>query len=173
MSETPTNLKLIDIVKDINKCIICQRLQDNKNSKKLTSTQQGRESIIDCSRVLKDELLEGIQESNYCQIKYHVQTCYPRYKRAREREELRNAMSTPSASSNDQPTSSGSPKNRPKRRKLIDSVNTPPQQKPCIICNNIKSKVIFFHCFFNIFCLFFKVTINGQNQNILVTVLIC
>ena len=34
---------------------------------------------------MKDDLLEGIPNRNYDEIKYHVNTCYPRYVRSRER----------------------------------------------------------------------------------------
>ena len=34
---------------------------------------------------MKDDLLEGIPNRSYDKIKYHVNTCYPRYVRSRER----------------------------------------------------------------------------------------
>lgn len=122
---------------DLSKCIICQKAKDNKGSDKLTSTEKGRRIVIDCSVLLKDDILEGIQENEYEQIKYHVNTCYSRYKRLKERTEIKvdiveeeTAESTSSLDNQNE--------NRPKRRKL--SMCTPPAEKPCIVCNHIKSK---------------------------------
>ena len=38
--------------KCIDKCIICQKPKDNKGNKKLTSTANGRSTIIECSTFL-------------------------------------------------------------------------------------------------------------------------
>ena len=71
--------------KDISKCIICQKLKDNKGNQKLTSIEKGRGVIVECSKLLNDELLEGIPDSQYENIQYHVNTYYPRYVRSKER----------------------------------------------------------------------------------------
>ena len=70
--------------KDISKCIIFQKLKDNKGNQKLKSSKKGRGVIAECSKLLNDELLEGIPDSQYQNIKYHVNTCYPRYVRSKE-----------------------------------------------------------------------------------------
>ena len=62
--------------KSLEKCVICQKIKDNKGDTKLTSTVKGRNVILECSAILKDNLLDGIDEEN---IKYHVNTCYARY----------------------------------------------------------------------------------------------
>ena len=55
--------------KCIDKCIICHEPKDNKGNKKLTSTGNGRFTIIECSTFLRDNLLDGVEELD--QIKYH------------------------------------------------------------------------------------------------------
>ena len=55
--------------KCIDKCIISQKPKDNKGNKKLTSTANGRSTIIECSTFLRDNLLDGVEELD--QIKYH------------------------------------------------------------------------------------------------------
>ena len=67
----------------IDKCIICQKTKDNNRNKELTSTANGRTTIIECSTFLQDNLLEGVEELD--QIKYHVNTCYSRYVRQKKR----------------------------------------------------------------------------------------
>ena len=69
----------------IDKCIICQKPEHNKGNKKLTSTANGRTTIIECSTFLQDNLLEGVEELN--QIKHHVNTCYSRFVRQKKRTE--------------------------------------------------------------------------------------
>ena len=77
LNELPSGLNiLLQILKDVNKYIICQRNKDIKGNAKLTSTEKGRESIINCSSCLKDNLLEDIPNRNYDEVKYHVNTCY-------------------------------------------------------------------------------------------------
>ena len=70
--------------KDTRRCIICQKIQDHKGDKKLTSTERGRQSIISYSRTLQDDLLYGLLEIDYTNIKYHVNTCYSRYMRGKK-----------------------------------------------------------------------------------------
>ena len=86
LNEPPSGLNLsLQILEDVNKCIICQKNKDNKGNATLTSTGKGRESIINCSSCLKDDLLEDIPNRNFDEIKYYENTCYPRYVRSRER----------------------------------------------------------------------------------------
>ena len=68
--------------KSLEKCVICQKIKDNKGDTKLTSTVKGRNVILECSAILKDNLLDGIDEEN---IKYHVNTCYARYVSSKRR----------------------------------------------------------------------------------------
>ena len=47
LNEPPSGLKISSqILKDVNKYIICQKNKDNKGNAKLTSTEKGKESII-------------------------------------------------------------------------------------------------------------------------------
>ena len=85
LNEPPSGLNIsLQILENVNKCIICQKNKDNKGNAKLASTEKGRECIINCSSCLKDHLLECILNRNYDEVKYHVNTCYPRYVKSRE-----------------------------------------------------------------------------------------
>ena len=56
LNEPPGGLNIsLQILKDVNKCITCQKNQGNKGNAKLASTEKGRESIINCSSCLKDD----------------------------------------------------------------------------------------------------------------------
>ena len=58
-SETPSRLQIsLESCKDISKCIICQKLKENKGDQKFTGTEKGRGIIVECSELLNDELLE-------------------------------------------------------------------------------------------------------------------
>ena len=64
--ETPNRLQIsLKSCKDISKCIICQKLKDNKGNQKLTSIEKGRGVIVECRKLLNDDLLEGIPDSQY------------------------------------------------------------------------------------------------------------
>ena len=60
----------------LDKCVLCQNVKDKQGNKKLTSTENGRKTLIECSKILKDGLFCGIQDEK--NIKYHVNTCYPK-----------------------------------------------------------------------------------------------
>ena len=60
---------------DLSKCVICQKFKDKNGDKKLTSTEKGRNTLIESSEVLQDELSKNLDED---QIKYHVNNCYSR-----------------------------------------------------------------------------------------------
>ena len=62
---------------------------NNKGNQKLTSTEKGRGVIVECSKLLNDELLEGIPDSQYENIQYHVNNCYQPCVRSKERLEKR------------------------------------------------------------------------------------
>ena len=119
LNEPPSGLNIsLQILKNVNKCIICPKNKDNKGNAKLTSTEKGRKSIINCSSCLKDDLFEGIPNRSYDEIKYHVNTCYPRYVRSRERFEKKTEIA-PIEDLNDEPGPSTSfTENRPKRRRV-------------------------------------------------------
>ena len=58
-------------------CILRQKVKENGGDKKLTSTENGRKMLVECSKVLDDGfLLRGIEDE--ARIKYHVNTCYPK-----------------------------------------------------------------------------------------------
>ena len=114
--------------------------EDNKVNAKLTSTEKERETIINCWSCLKDYLLEGIPNRNYDEIKYHVNTCYPCYVRSRDRFEKKTEIDE-IEDLNDEPGPSTSlTENRPKRRTVSNVNFTLPSEKPCIICNQMKSR---------------------------------
>ena len=121
LNEPQSGLNIsLQILKDVNKCIICQKKKGNKGNTKLTSIEKGRESIINCSSCLKDDLLEGLPNRNYDEINYHVNTCYPHYVRSRERFEKKTKI-TQIEDLNDEPKPSTSfTENRPKRRWVSD-----------------------------------------------------
>ena len=114
--------------------------EENKVNAKLTSTEKERETIINCSSCLKDDLLEGIPNRNYDEIKYHVKTCYPRYVRSRERLEKKTKIARIDDLTDELGPSIIFTENRPKRRKVSDVNFTLPSEKPCIICNEMKSR---------------------------------
>ena len=61
---SPRHLLLIPEKKrDIRKCLFCQSVKDSKGSNKLTSTESGRQNVIDASRYLQDHILEGLSEA--------------------------------------------------------------------------------------------------------------
>lgn len=63
---------------DFDKCVLCQKIKDNKGDKKLTSTENGRDLLFESSKILEDNLLSEIQEDEKDEVKYHVNTCYSR-----------------------------------------------------------------------------------------------
>ena len=84
---------------NLERCIICQNISDSKGNKKLTSTYNGRRNLIDYSTILQDNLLNNLNETDLECIKYHVDTCYSRYKRKSDRaKEKKSECSTSSNS---------------------------------------------------------------------------
>ena len=92
--------------------------------------------------MLNDELLEGIPDSQHQNIKYHVNTCYPRYMRSKERLEKKTKIVPKTPKFSDEPLrcSSTSSEGRFKRRKLMGNENTSiaSEEKPCVISNQMK-----------------------------------
>ena len=110
--------------KSLEKCVICQKIKDNKGDTKLTSTVKGRNVILECSAILKDNLLDGIENEE--NIKYHVNTCYARYVSSKRRAEKRTSVlqECNSVSENAGEPSEPLPSTtRPKRRKSKDEEN--------------------------------------------------
>ena len=113
---------------DLNKCVICKKVKDSSGNKKLTSTDKGRTTLIECSNVLNDDLFTDLQINELCQIKYHVSTCYGRYVKLTER-----IKSSPVVFES-HVVKSPVPEQRAKRRKLEET------EKVCIICDQKKCK---------------------------------
>ena len=121
--------------KNLKLCIICQNIKDKNGSKKLTSTENGRETVINTSEKLDDGTIAGIEPGDLVNIQYHVATCYASYKKKGERAEEKQKQKA----DNEEPEVSPitSPENRTKRSKPSDST-TDLQEKPCIICGHVK-----------------------------------
>ena len=51
----------------------------------MTSTIKGRENIICPPRILDDKLTNNLTSDELLEVKYHVNTCYTRYIRMKER----------------------------------------------------------------------------------------
>ena len=121
---------------DLKKCVICKNVRDSKGEKKLTSTEKGRKTLIECSNVLKDDLFKYLKLEELSDIKYHVNTCYPRYVRQKEQEEKRkNAQNDCQSTSQDIPDltlENQIPEQRAKRRKMHKSTDC---ENKCIICD--------------------------------------
>ena len=116
--------------RDSQLCIICQRKKDAQSSTKLTSTPDGRRVIIQTSQLLQDELLIGLSDTERLQMKYHVKSCYARYKRIGARQTQKETPAKRDAATLSPPTT---PVNRQKRAKTIVTPNS--RDKPCIICD--------------------------------------
>jgi len=125
---------------DISKCIICQKISDNKGCKKLTSTEGGREKLFQCSEILRDNLFQGIDQEKQERIKYHVNTCYLRYSRLAQRTEARKQYLTQEEQNNDRDNESKEDTNitarKSKRRKSLEIERT----SLCVVCNQKKCK---------------------------------
>ena len=83
---TPSGLSFSEKKKiDLKKCIICQKVKDNQGSRKLTSTENGRNNLFRCSEILNDKKFNDIEDAEKHTVQYHVNTCYQRYLRLAER----------------------------------------------------------------------------------------
>ena len=123
---------------DVKKCIICQNIKDKNKNTKLTTTEEGRKIIIAASNSLKEGLLYGLNDEDLTNIYYHVNTCYPNYRKKSERLELKGndtAKSTPVVADAKSPHHSCI---RTKRVKIVDSQI--PQMKNGIVCNQAKCR---------------------------------
>ena len=124
--KNPTNSK-----RNLAKCLICQHVKGPNGSAKLTSTDEGRQVIIDMSEKLEDGLVAGIELSERCRIQYHVKSCYSTYRKKGERHD-----DAQKRKAEDQPEGSPltSPVTRPKRPKPVKSKD--PRDKGCKICDH-------------------------------------
>ena len=66
--------------RNTNLCIIVQKSKDRNKDKKLTSTSEGRNVIIEKIKILKDDLLIDLSKNEHLCIKYHLRTCYASYR---------------------------------------------------------------------------------------------
>ena len=89
---------------------------------------------------MKDDLLEGIPNRSYDKIKYHVNTCYPRYVRSRERFEKKTGLAQIEDLNYEPGPSTSFTENIPKRKRVSDVNLTLSSEKTCIICNQMKSR---------------------------------
>ena len=83
---SPVPLSTVQLVpeakkKNIDLCIICQHKKDTQGCVKLAGTPDGR-NIIQTSELLQDGLLISLSGCDLLKIKYHVKTCYARYKQS-------------------------------------------------------------------------------------------
>ena len=118
--------------KNVELCIICQRIKDKNGSKILTSAEKGRETVIKTSEKLDDVKIAGLEPCDLVNIQYHVDTCYGSYKkkgeRCAEKQKRKVDGNEPDISPNT------SPANRTKRSEPTKDL----QEKPCIICGHVK-----------------------------------
>ena len=82
------------------------------------------------------------KEFQYVNIQYHVNTCCPRYVSSKERSEEKTEIApTPQLSDEPSKSSNTNSDSRCKRRKLMEQCTSQVSaEKPCIICNQMKSK---------------------------------
>ena len=58
MNTTSPGLPLVKENKlNLQKCVICQNAKDKRCDKKLTSTEKGRQTLIECSKAPQDDFL--------------------------------------------------------------------------------------------------------------------
>ena len=141
--ETPGSSSSVQLVQNPNQfsrknlelCIICQRTKDKNGSKKLTSAEKGRETVIKTSEKLDDGKIAGIEPCDLVNIQYHVDTCYGAYKKKGERCAEKQKRKVDGDEPDISPNTS--PANRTKRSKPSEPT-TDLQEKPCIICGHVK-----------------------------------
>ena len=105
--------------RDLTKCIFCGKVKDGSGSKQLTSTEDGRNKIVSFSKVLEDNLLDGISDARLCDIKYHAKSCFSQYRQAKERKEKKRKSDTETTTDNPCSSMEVSMTERPKRGKII------------------------------------------------------
>ena len=83
--------------RNIQVCIICQKVKDNQESKKLTITSDEHPVIIQRPRIWHHYVLVNSTDKDLQSTQYHVWTCYSHYKLSGERHK---ASEVPEKSSN-------------------------------------------------------------------------
>ena len=73
MNTTSPGLPLVKEKKlNLQKCLICQNAKDEGGDKKLTSTEKGRQTLIEYSKALQDILFGELNLNELNDINYHV-----------------------------------------------------------------------------------------------------
>ena len=126
--------------RNIKLCIICKKAKDSNGSIKLTSTSDGRDKVVKTSKLLSDNVLFNLSESELSAIQYHVNSCYGRYIKSGERFAQKQATEKRPADNQASPKEIASPSSHIKRRKVTERHSLSIKDKPCIICNHLKRK---------------------------------
>ena len=141
-AKTPGSCHSVQLVpppstRNLSLCLICQHVKDSNGSSSLSSTEAGRQVIIDTSRKLNDDLLHGIESEDLKRIQYHCKGCYGPYrlKGQRYKPEPTKRKSESEDISKDSFLVSPST-NRQKRSKPSKSPDV--KEKPCVICDHVK-----------------------------------
>ena len=114
-------------------CLICQNVKDSAGLSKLTSLEACRETMINTSRKLDDDLVTNIDQNTLADIRYHVQSCCAPYKKKGPRHNI-NTLKRKPGEPNLSPLTS--PVTQPKRSKTITYPDS--RGKPCFIRNHVK-----------------------------------
>lgn len=134
---TPSGLSFSEKKKiDLKKCIICQKVKDNQGSRKLTSTENGRNNLFRCSEILNDKKFNDIEDAEKHTVQYHVNTCYQRYLRLAERSKQREEAMSSNVSTEDS-KENDDPSFMPRVSKRRKSEEKTPL---CVVCNQVKCK---------------------------------
>ena len=133
--------------RDITKCIICQKDQPKVN---LSSSRDGRRTIVECIEKLGDNFLYGLTAAEKDEIKYHSRSCYSSYKLKAERTPSKSQLENNNDIVNDSETLLNSPgpstrttrprESSPITRTLLNQSFSCVTEKPCIICEQFKYK---------------------------------
>ena len=136
---TSTFVELVSKTQKSNNelCIICQKVRDSNQNTKLTRTPEGRDVVIKTSRILSDDTLYTLNETDLNKIQYHVKTCYGRYNKYGERSEKK-ALGKRSHTEISLTNQMTRPEGKQKRKKTVDTCDSRNEQ--CILCNQIKYK---------------------------------
>ena len=71
--------------RNLELCLICQHSKDGNGPSQLTSTEEGRQVVIETSEKLQDGFLDGIDPSELTRIQYHSKSCYASFRRKGQR----------------------------------------------------------------------------------------
>ena len=136
MNTTSPGLPLVKEKKlNLQKCVICQNAKDKRGDKKLTSTEKGRQTFMECSKALQDNLFGELNLNELNDINYLVNTCYPSYVKLRKRAENKDIKHQ---ACNDDHAEEGIARDQRAKRRKIEFTSV--KEKPCIICDKMKHK---------------------------------